>query len=116
MKDSWIALSIAIFVTVLAGASLYYGPSYIGHGGSGYSHGKSYAQGHYIGYGHHAVDLYRVLRFKEKLSLTEDQVTQINNLKFEYEKKKINFQRDHKIAHMEIERELGSETLNENKV
>ena len=115
MKDSTIALSIASVVTVLAGVSLYYGSSYVGHGSSGYSHGKNYSKGHHGGHGHHS-GLHHVLRFKEQLGLTEDQVTQINNLKFEYEKKKIDFQRDHKIAHMEIERELTSETLNENKV
>ena len=48
--------------------------------------------------------------------MTEDQVTQINNLKFEYEKKYIDFPKDHKIAHIEIERELDSETMNENKI
>ena len=116
MKDSTIALSIASVVTVLAGVSLYYGSSYVGQGSSGYSHGKNYSKGHHGGHGHHGGDLYHVLRFKEQLGLTEDQVTQINNLKFEHEKKKIGFQRDHKIAHMEIERELNSETLNENKV
>ena len=130
MKDSTIALSIAGVVTVLAGVSLYYGSSYVGHGSSryshgknfsyghgssGYSHGKKYSKGHHGGHGHHG-GLYHVLRFKEQLGLTEDQVTQIKNLKFEHEKKQIDFQRDHKIAHMEIERELDSETLNENKV
>ena len=131
MKDSWIALSIASVVTVLSGAFLYYGSSYVGHGSSGYSHrksyshghgssgyshGKSYSKGHYSELGHHGGDLYHVLRFKEQLSLTENQVMQINNLRFEYEKKKIGSQKDHKIANMEIERELSSEALNENKV
>jgi Spy/CpxP family protein refolding chaperone len=130
MKDTTIALSIASVVTVLAGVYLYYGSSYVGHGSSGNSHGKNYSyghgssgnshgknysKGHYGGHGHHG-GLYHILRFKEQLGLTEDQVTQINNLKFEHEKKKIDFQRDHKIVHMEIERELNSETLNENKV
>ena len=46
MKDSWIALSIAGVVTILAGASLYYGSSYVGHGSYGYSHRKSYSYGH----------------------------------------------------------------------
>ena len=130
MKDSTIALSIASIVTILAGLSLFYGSSYVGHGSSGYSHGKKYSyghgssgyshgknyfKGHQEGHGHHG-GLYHVLRFKEQLGLTQDQVKQINNLKFEHEKKKIDFQRDQKIAHMEIERELNLETLNENKV
>ena len=115
MKDSTIALSIASVVTVLAGAPLYYGSNYVGHGSYGYSHEKKYSKGHHGGHAHHG-DLYHVLRFKEQLGLTEDQVTQINNLKFEHEKKKIDFQKDHKIAHIEIERELNSETLNENEV
>ena len=42
MKDSTIALSIASVVTILAGVSLYYGSSYVGHGSSGYSHGRNY--------------------------------------------------------------------------
>ena len=90
MKDSTIALSIASVVTVLAVVYLYYGPSYVGHGSSGNSHGKNYSKGHYGGHGHHG-GLYHILRFKEQLGLTEDQVTQINNLKFEHEKKKIDF-------------------------
>ena len=47
MKDSWITLSIANVVTVLAGTSLYYGSRYVGHGSSEYSYGKNYSKGYY---------------------------------------------------------------------
>ena len=67
MKDSWITLSIANVVTVLAGTSLYYGSRYVGHGSSEYSYGKNYSKGYYGGHGHHGGDLYYVLRFKEQL-------------------------------------------------
>tara|TARA_Y100001960_G_C14508123_1_gene745033 strand:- start:99 stop:653 length:555 start_codon:yes stop_codon:yes gene_type:complete len=131
MKDSSIALGIAGAVTILAGISLYYGSSYLGHGDIGYNHGKRYSYGHSsFSYGHekkHSVEhyggnhsygseLYYILRFKEQLVLTEDQTTQINNLIFEFEKKKIDFNKNHKIANMEIEREMNLEILNESKV
>ena len=115
MKDSAIALSIASVVTILAGVPLYYGSNYLSHGSYGYNHGKKYSKGHHGGHGHHD-DLYYVLRLKEQLGLTEDLVTQINSLKFEHKKRKIDFQKDHKIAQMEIERELNSETLSESEV
>ena len=130
MKDSTIALIIASVVTVLAGVPFYYGSGYAGHGiysydhgksyslrhgNSRYNHGENYAKGNHGENGHHG-GLYQVLKFKEQLGLTEDQIKLFNNLKFEYEKRQIIFERDYKIVQMKIERELNLESLNENKI
>ena len=90
MKDSTIALIIAGVVTILAGTPLYYVSGYVGQGIYGHGHGKNYSHRHkdsrynHGGNGHHG-GLFQVLKLKDRLGLTEDQIKLINNLKFEYD-------------------------------
>ena len=45
-----------------------------------------------------------LLRFKDKLGLTEAQVAEIKGLRFEFQKKSIRNKAEHKIAHMELDK------------
>ncbi len=45
-----------------------------------------------------------LLRFKNKLNLTESQMAEIKRLQFAYEKKRIRNKAEHKIAHMEYDK------------
>ena len=52
-----------------------------------------------------------LLRFKDKLSLTEAQVAEIKRLRFEYRKQSIRNKAEHKIAHMEFDRLVHAERV-----
>ena len=86
----------------------FHGPE---HGKDSGSHGRYSSYGH--GSGHSNNPFHHVLRFKEAINLTEDQVMEIKNKKFEYEKQVIKFYAEKKIAKMELERVLHSENMDE---
>lgn len=81
-----------------------YGYSSGGHGLSGHKgfHGKN--------------PFKHVLCFKKKLGLTEKQIEQIKSEEFEYKKMKIQANADHAIAHMELDRLVHAETIDESKI
>jgi len=83
-----------------------------GHGKSGHRGRHGYSKGH----GHAGCPFTHVLRLKEKLGLTADQIAKIMNLRFEYKKVKIQAKADHQIAHMELDRQVHSGTINEAKI
>mgnify|MGYP001159728581 FL=1 len=97
--------------------------------GHGYSHKKSegsaskhharsthgYKKGHrtHGGHGGHTskCPFTHLLRFRDKLGLTEAQVAEIKRLRFEYQKKSIRNKAEHKIAHMEFDRLVHAEKV-----
>jgi len=113
-----------------------------GHSGSGYGHkshsgskhGGHYAKGHregssskgyghkssgggkHGGHSHYKKDPFKhVLKFKHELGLTEAQVSEIKDQQFKFEKVLIRSHADHKIAHMELDRVIHSENVDEAK-
>ena len=52
-----------------------------------------------------------LLKFKDKLGLTESQVAEIKRLRFEYGKQSIRNRAEHKIAHMEFDRLVHAEKV-----
>ena len=97
--------------------------------GHGYSHKKSegsaskhharsthgYKKGHrtHGGHGGHTskCPFTHLLRFKDKLGVTEAQVAEIKRLRFEYQKKSIRNKAEHKIAHMEFDKLVHAEKV-----
>ncbi len=88
---------------------------YSGHGSARGGHGYR-GGGHSYGHSRKTNPFKHVLRFKEKLGLTEGQVQRINDLSFEFKKMKIQAKADHTIAHMELDRLVHSGTLDEGKM
>ncbi|KMP11318.1 hypothetical protein UR09_03705 [Candidatus Nitromaritima sp. SCGC AAA799-A02] len=81
------------------------------------SYSKSYRHGKSSGHGKHGKDPFRhVLCFKKKLGLTEEQVKKIKDLSFEYKKVRIRAEADHQIAHLEMDRQVHAETVDERKI
>ncbi len=86
------------------------------------SHGKSYGKGFDHGaYGNkhkgHKHDPFRhLLRYKDKLGLTKGQLRQIRKMQFDYKKDSILAKADHKISHMELDREVHSGQVNETRI
>ena len=97
--------------------------------GHGYSHKKSegsaskhharsthgYKKGHrsHGGHGGHTgkCPFTHLLRFKDKLGMTEAQIAEIKRLRFEYQKKSIRNKAEHKIAHMEFDKLVHAEKV-----
>lgn len=80
---------------------------YRGHHGKG-GHGE-YAHGDSSPFGH-------VLRLEKQLGLTADQVKQIKDAKFDFEKVRIRAEAEHQIAHMELDRLVHSGTVDESRI
>lgn len=80
------------------------------HGSHGYS--KSRHGGH-GGHGKHSskCPFTHLLRFKDKLGLTEAQIAKIKELRFEYQKQSVRNKADHKIAHMEFDRLVHAKNI-----
>ena len=57
-----------------------------------------------------------LLRFKDKLGLTKAQVTEIKRLRFEYGKQSVRNKAEHEIAHMEFDKQVHAEKLDENAI
>ncbi|GJL79719.1 MAG: hypothetical protein NPINA01_27080 [Nitrospinaceae bacterium] len=97
-----------------------------GSGGHKYSHGAPYKGKHGYSSGGHGTSGYKrthgkdpfkhVLCFREKLGLTDEQVEQIKTKEFEYKKLKIQTKADHAIAHMELDRLVHAENIDEAKI
>jgi Spy/CpxP family protein refolding chaperone len=82
------------------------------HTNSGHSYGKKSGHG-----GHTSkCPFTHLLRFKEKLGLTKAQVTEIKQLRFEYGKQRVRNKAEHEIAHMEFDKQVHAEKLDENAV
>lgn len=71
-------------------------------------HGYSKKSGHG---GHSKCPFTHLLKFKDKLGLTEDQVAEIKRLRFEYGKQSIRNSAEHKIAHMEFDKLVHAEKV-----
>ena len=83
----------------------------------GSPHGKSHsphkASGHSRSHKSGKSPFEHVLCFTKKLGLTEEQVNKIKAHEFEYKKMKIQAKADHAIAHMELDRLVHSNTVDE---
>jgi Spy/CpxP family protein refolding chaperone len=102
--------------------------SYPHSGKQGYSHKKSEGNEHHAksshGYskgsshsGHSSkCPFTHLLQFKDKLGLTEDQITEIKRLRFEYQKSSIRNRAEHEIAHMEFDKQVHAEKLDANAI
>ncbi len=81
---------------------------YSRHGYGRYGHG---------GHGGHGKNPFRhVLRFSRELGLTDAQIAQIKNQKFEFAKKRIMLKAQHQIAHMELDQLVHSGEIQESKM
>ena len=92
-----------------------------GHGksrhGSKMGYGKSHGYKRSISHGGHDKSPFRhVLSFKKKLGLTDTQVQKAKKFEFEYKKKRIQANADHKIAHMELDMHVHSGKVDEAKI
>lgn len=82
------------------------------HGGHGYS---KHGSGHH-GKGHKHNPFKHILKYREKLGLTPDQVKDIMRMRFDWEKQRIRLGADLMIAHMELDRQVHSGVLDEPKM
>ena len=73
----------------------------------------SYSKGNKSGHGGHSskCPFSHLLRFKDKLGLTEVQIAEIKRLRFEYGKQSVRNKAEHKIAHMEFDRVVHAEKV-----
>ena len=76
--------------------------------GHGYKKGHGSHGGHG---GHGKCPFSHLLRFKDKIGLTEAQVAEIKRLRFEYQKQGIRNKAEHKIAHMEFDELVHAEKV-----
>ena len=83
--------------------------------GSGSKHHVKSGHGHnqHSGHGGHSskCPFTHLLKFKDKLGLTESQIAEIKRLRFEYGKQSIRNRAEHKIAHMEFDRLVHAEKV-----
>jgi Spy/CpxP family protein refolding chaperone len=89
-----------------------------GHGyNKGHKSGHSYKKGH-KGHGGHTgkCPFTHLLRFKDKLGLTEAQVAEVKRLRFEYGKQSVRNKAEHKIAHMEYDRVVHAAKVDEQAI
>lgn len=105
----------------------HHGKSHPHHGkgkeGHGFSHkklegskghhailGHAHSKMHHSGHGGHSskCPFSHLLRFKDKLGLTEIQISEIKRLRFEYKKNSVSNKAEHKIAHMEFDKLVHS--------
>jgi Spy/CpxP family protein refolding chaperone len=85
-------------------------------GSSGKHHARSghgYSKGHKSGHGGHSskCPFTHLLRFKDKLGLTEAQIAEVKRLRFEFGKQSVRNKAEHKIAHMEYDRVVHAEKV-----
>jgi Spy/CpxP family protein refolding chaperone len=81
------------------------------HGKHGYSRHGGHGGG---GHGGHGKDPFRhVLKFAGALGLTDTQISQIKNVKFEFAKEQIMLKARHEIAHMELDKLVHSGEVKE---
>ena len=97
-----------------------------GSGGHKYSHGAPHkgkhghaprGHGKLAHKGSHGKNPFKhVLCFTKKLGLTEAQVAEIKSKEFDFKKSRIQAKADHAIAHMELDRLVHSENIDEAKI
>lgn len=114
-----------------SGSKRGYGKGY-GHGskrgygkkeGSGSKHGYSrhgysgHGGGLHGAHGGHGKDPFRhVLKFAGALGLTDAQISQIKNMKFEFAKERIMLKAQHQIAHMDLDQMVHSGEVKESEM
>jgi Spy/CpxP family protein refolding chaperone len=100
-----------------SGSSHHYAKAHCAVGSSIKGHGhKSSGGDKHGGHSKHKKDPFvHVLKFKCQLKLTEVQVSEIKNQQFEFEKVSIRSHAAHKIAHMELDRVIHAENVDEAK-
>ena len=89
-----------------------------GHGKKEGSHGKyGYGSKHYGSHQGHGKDPFRhVLKFADTLGLTDQQVSEIKDLKFEFAKERIILKAQHEVAHMELDKMVHSGEVKESEM
>ncbi len=98
-----------------SGSKHHYAKAHCAIGSSGHGH-KSSGGNKHGGHSQHKKDPFvHVLKYKCKLGLTEAQVSEIKNQQFEFEKVSIRSHAAHKIAHMELDRVIHAENVDESK-
>jgi Spy/CpxP family protein refolding chaperone len=91
-----------------------YGKKEGSHGKHGYSRHGGHGGGGHRG---HGKDPFRhVLKFAGALGLTDAQIGQIKNLKFEFTKERIMLKAQHEIAHMELDKLVHSGEVKESEM
>jgi Spy/CpxP family protein refolding chaperone len=100
-----------------SGSNHHYAKAHCAVGSSIKGHGhKSSGGDKHGGHSQHKKDPFvHVLKFKCQLGLTEAQVSEIKNQQFEFEKVSIRSHAAHKIAHMELDRVIHAENVDEAK-
>lgn len=95
-----------------------YGKKEGSHGKHGYSkQGYSGGHGRHGGHSGHGKDPFRhVLKFAGALGLTDAQISQVKNLKFEFAKERIMLKAQHEIAHMDLDKLVHSGEVKESEM
>ena len=84
------------------------------HGKHGYGRHSGHGGGHHGG---HGKDPFRhVLQFAGVLGLTDAQISQIKNVKFEFAKERIMLKAQHEVAHMELDQLVHSGEVKESEM
>ena len=91
-----------------------YGKKEGSHGKHGYSRHGGHGGGGHRG---HGKDPFRhVLKFAGALGLTDAQISQIKNVKFEFAKQRIMLKAQHEVAHMELDQMVHSGEVKESEM
>jgi hypothetical protein len=100
-----------------SGSEHHYAKAHCAIGSSSKGHGHKISDGDkHWGHSQNKKDPFvHVLKFKCQLGLTEAQVSEIKNQQFEFEKVSIRSNAAHKIAHMELDRVIHDESVDEAK-
>ncbi len=77
------------------------------HEGGSYGHGEGHGEGHHMDMAGH------VLKQKEKLGLTADQVSAIEKIRADYKKSSEDAEKDHMAAHKELQTLAHADTIDE---
>lgn len=87
------------------------------HGKHGYKRHGGHGGGSHGAHSGHGKDPFRhVLQFAGKLGLTDAQISQIKNVKFEFSKERIMLKAQHEIAHMELDKLVHSGEVKESEM
>ena len=88
-----------------------------GYGKHGGSHGGYGHRGHHGGHGGHGQDPFsHILRFAHPLGLTGEQVQQIKDKQFAFQKQRIELKSQHAIAHLELDKLVHSGSVDEGAI
>lgn len=102
------------------GKSYGHGYKKYGHGHKRYGHHKKghggFAYGGHDEYGSHGDPFTHVLQFADELGLTDEQVRAIEDKQFEYKRRKIALDAEHRIQHMDLDKLVHSGGLDESAI